>query len=673
MNFSSWFAQTFVFPWWLLTTTLLLVGMAYRAYRVVTADEREVTRRKDLVAQLHEFIGGALRGNIEFARQLLDDKFRLHAQLYIRGQPVSKLLDVSGIGTATVETLRNAGLRTLGDVLDRDIRKIKFVGESKFQAAWHYIRVETDAAYRGLVAGEDIPRDPRVEAEYTEAINKLGVRNDVLEQDSRGLQPASDEIAAYQAEVAKHTSEERLRAWLRSPLETLKSRPTRPLRFALLGALFVGLAAVIPVVLRHGRSGAGLAATAAAFFAAHFYFVVYAFLSDRSIKLGTRALNPENYQEQRLQYLGLKLSLAEGIAPPEVRITEGSVTQTLGHRRGPSLIALPTEHVQLLAGGANQSGVEFLIAHEIGSLSSDQMRLTTTARLLVAPFAALAHATVQGFALAFAGFPRVSNILAVGLLMGCCCLPAIWFIPLGLGVLATYMAVAATQLVVSADVVFESDRLARRFTSTEAMKATLSTLADHKRESEARRAGDPSFGIDLLVPPEQLAFHQKAARFVNSLLDRAVRGAPSLRRRLKAIDSGSAPIIDLTMGAMKAGLMLAVAVVGLAIAGVQIDMLRARFETRRHVAPPPASLPLAPPPPHEPIRFDAIVAAHRGNGCNIRSEPSRTAHTVAAVMNGARCRVLPVDDEWSDVVCGTHRGFMGTGCLQTPTLDGGAR
>lgn len=672
-SFDAWFEGATGAPWWLLTVVLFAVGMTYRVYRVLTAEQREAVRRHQLLSELREFIGGSQRANVERARALYEEKMRKHARLYVRSFDVSALKEVSGIGPATVQALQQAGYESLQDVQDNDIRGVRMIGQAKYQSALAYMARAEHAAYQGLMEGsDDVPLEPETEAVYSLAIEKLGVRNQRLEEDRDGLQPADDELAKYEADIATRTNETRLREWLESPLRELRADPMRPARFGLLALLFTLICGALPLVALGTGTNADLASAAswsfrAAFFAAHFYFAVYVFASERAVRLGSSALDPHNYQEQRLQFLGLMMALKRGIAPPEVRVSDATFTETRGHRAGPSLIVLPSTQVKRLSRDASQEAVEFALAHEVGRLSSDQLRIATTAGTLVAPFAWVAHAAVRLLALVLSGFGVGYGWVGL-IVLSCVLIPAVWVLPIAMVLVCLYMAVAVTQVLVSNDAVFEADRVGRELTSIEAMKETLACLANMDRVDGARaQMGEDHLSNELLVLDSPKKLSGRVAAFANGIVDRVVHAAPSYRRRLRMLDRPSASAVDLALGLTRTVLILAMAFGGVRAAVAQRDFLRTLGSgtpsqlAQTRVGPQTApALPTVVAPGRTMRR---VTVRGQTETCSVRSSPSRSAPVVGSVRTDEYCAVLPHDAAWFDVECDGVVGFMGRGCI----------
>ncbi|MDQ3031380.1 MAG: hypothetical protein M3Y87_03115 [Myxococcota bacterium] len=656
---------------WLVTALLLVAAAAYRVVRVLTAENREALRRRTLLHDLKEFIGGAHRANIERAEELRAEKLLRHATIYVHGLPVTRLREADGIGAATVDSLDRSGYRTLEDVQQNDIRSVRAIGRVKFGAAQHFIRASIESANRRLVDGfDDIPRDPATETHYNQAIEELGVRNQRLDDDRDGLQPAADEVAAYEQRAAQRTAPVRLRELLRSPLDAIKNDPSRPLRFILLAAMFVTISAGLPYVAM-GWDGSSPEITAtlsvgAAYFAASFYLVVYSFASERAVRFGTRPLDPSSYQEQRLQFMGLQMALSRGIAPPEVRITSTSVTETRGTRLGPSLVALPDAQVKHLALEASQDAIEFMLAHEIGELSGDHQRVSTTTATLLAPFAWAAHQSVRAVA-AWAGWLfRPQARFIESLFLCSLCMPFVLVLPFGLAIVCVYLSVAVIRVVLSADAVFAADRTARELTSSAAMKEMLGALSSKKRADDAEKL---SAAIQLLVVEEVPPRHVRIARRINSWMDLVVNLRPTSRRRLRVIDHPGVPLVDVGLGVLRAVAILAIASAGLYVSGTQMHLMATVLSRPEHIvtAPPRPAAPASIPLQSEAPRVTRQIRV-RGDGtsCVLRRGPGHDQQIVGSARTGTSCEVRAYDEHWVDAVCGHTAGFVGRGCVESP-------
>ena len=339
MAFADSFLALVGVPWWLPLLGLAVLGVAYRLYRALTGERREAARRRRIIDDLKQFIGGATRANRQRAQELYAEKMRQHAQAYVYSQSIRKLLDVSGIGQASLRALEAAGYRSLGDAATRSIGSVHGLGPVKADAAGRFIRTWLEQSASDLMKDPDsLPRDPTIEARYSAAIEQLQIRNEVLAADDGGLQPVVEDIHEYEVSVAARDTGAHLREWLQSPWNALRTEPTRMLRFLLVALLFLAVSVAVPVVALGVGNAGMLAATYAGYGAVVLLFLVYVFISDRGVRLGTRAPDPSSFQEQRLQFFALKLALQRRLAPPEVRLTSASAAVTTGHRAGPSLI-----------------------------------------------------------------------------------------------------------------------------------------------------------------------------------------------------------------------------------------------------------------------------------------------------------------------------------------------
>lgn len=667
-SFAEWFARIFTIPWWALLLALGGLGILYRLYRVLTADQREVARRYLLVEDLRKFINEAERANVEMAQSLREMRLREHAQRHVERMPVGTLEGKRvGIGQQTIAALRSAGFAQLGDVLRRDARQTRNVGDQRRDAVLQFITVEAEAAYHKLKEGGDIPLDPEVEEKYQLALAELGVQNQRLENDLEGLAPAADEFRAYEQASNQRTTKQRLREWLRSPFDDLSRHPVRVGRGFIVAVLFVMIASGLPfAAIGWGvqADACGPAAFGAGFFALVFYFAVYIFASERAATFGTRSLDATNFQEQRLQFLGLTMALTQGIAPPEVRMTDEDTGDTRGGRSGPSLISMPSSKVKQLARHGTQDEVAFLLAHEVGRLSGDHQRVISTVGSLMRPFGALSNMALSFVAYLAASvvalfttrqtFGSLMLVLLAGFLL-------LGLFPVLAAVVLVYVAVSAVRVTLASQSVFDADRTARELTSDDAMKNTMETL--HAR-GYASETGAEAGARGLIIKPEDQSVRAILKRKLKRGVAFVAKNEPGRRARLSVFDRRGVSVGYVAASVARSLFVLGCAWSGLYVAAAQVRFVSELYPTHAHQSAPGAS-PVA-AAPVVPVRawFERTVRVRGAARCQLRHAPAATGRPAGTVADGAPATVRPSNVAgWLELRRDGQTSYIADGCI----------
>ncbi len=641
----------------------------------------ELRRRRALFRETHERLDAARAANLAHLEGFQHAMMRARTDAAVRSRPVGRSLQ-QGLDSHCIEELAKV-YPDLGSVVDGQPGVHAPLDEAAIEKLLRFYSDELVLARR-----EGRRPEPEacaeVDAEWLRYQRQVEAQQGLLERDYYAL-------SAFELETENLGGAPTSQLLARVTVGALRrAHPLRLVRRALLGVFAATLAFALPFVLLAWRPGLGETAALLGLFAAwgtlNLALLLWWVVADWSVSWRGRAPDPQSFSEQRLQIEAMRIADQLGIAPPRLRIHQRGALQAFaaGRPSGPSLISVP----EALVVGLSPDELRALIAHELGILRQDDARRRLTVRALLSPVELLLRLFGQATsALAVRVRHRVvvwvegrylvrrerPSLLFALLLVPCAAV--------ALTAATVWLALKSVEGLLCRREDFEADHLAAAVCEdaalssaldrSEALLAQLSVAASARLELR-RMPGAPASPWQA---PSAVLFSALCARFAL----RVGAGHPSLRSRLRALESGRPTLPEGLVAMARAG-ALALLSVGLLWGGVTsarlaadgsvgaVDTVRAWMADAGTQAPPDT------PPPRtegpggaansQPVVQPRAQRAFVRTRCHLREGPNRKTRSLTRLEAGSTCRVLTAGDRWQQLDCDGRRGYAHKVCLK---------
>jgi Zn-dependent protease with chaperone function len=697
-RFSDWFVSATSISLWVLTLGVLATCLTYRLAALASHDRREVKRRRELIEQSRRFIKAAIGSNTSYLDTLERHRARAHGTHELANLSVDAFLDAPAVGPITVESLRQRGMFTLGDLADhRRIADIWGIGPVRLTAIRQHVALLTsrmELALKHWLPGEPMPftRYREVDEAFDRYKSEVLHRLAQLESDLDEFVEFSAEVEAFERATLERDDATRWRTLL-AEWRAAIARPGRLASRAVLLVAGLTLFAAVPFVAvvwnPEWNTGAATASVVFGWVGFHAALIAYYILADRPRGWRYRAPDPTVFDHQRLQFLALRMSAELGIAPPRLMIADSRSPASLnafacGRPSGPSVVCIG----KTLLDHMSESEVRAVLGHELGHLKHDDLRRDEAFRMLTEPMSTAADA-LCGVANAlylrarfrlFADDGDYYLIPRFGiptLVFGALCVPVA---AAGAVALAIRLGFETVKGVSSRLDEYEADRvgataaggpehMASALTRLDEMLTIPSLAAASFQEMRGAMPGAPS--VRSFIPART-----RAELWLRGLLHNFGASHPPHLARLDALDNDVPVVRDLVGSISRLALALAAAATLLwgSVAGARTGFDWGAAQTdrvmhwwaEREVAAAQDS-----------ASEDGVETAKAGDqelgaivissdrGCNLRQEPTRRSKSLRLMRRGTECEATGAPQRgWVPATCGGAQGYVHRVCLR---------
>jgi len=691
-NFDDWFRiLTGGQSPWLVTLVVVLVCCVYRLRAMLNSERWEGKRQRKLVDELRDFLQRAIGSNRLLLDQIEEDRICAQTASYMDTIPIEEALAARGIGKQTVRHLRERGFSVVGHLLKRDVTGVFQVGRERAFSLLEWAEARYGAVYDKYAEGQagmacDLPRDAEIDRKFDRDRRRVLQRQTALGRDVEELLAFEQEVSLFETAARQRTLGERL-ALMRGEFARALRRPAGALNLALVLLLFFMVAMAVPLLAlawdATAWQGASTAGLALGWLNLHVGLFCYSVLADWTELFGARPPASDRFQEQRLQFLAIRLSRRLNIAPPLVSISEGPEGEgmnafAMGRPRGPSLVVLGDSLVAYLS----ETQVEAVLGHELGHLKGDHLRLGRTISMLQAPVRNLFEFILfmscevlrrvghQIFTwrgrVYYARKVRLASLFYL-----------ITLVPLGIALIfitALRFVFGAVEMGASRQNEFYADRIGASVASLDgpsSMADALRRIDDYYRQRPSEPSGQYSAlasseavrSLHLSLPPGR-----RFMMFFQILVWRVGSTHPATPVRVAALTSDMPMLGDtLKSYARVAGVVAASGIVlWYAVSGVRIAQ---DWAARDGSALVDAAMFWR--SKDTPVGAASSAADYRTRrirsprGCYLRLGPGTDYEQLAAIRKGTECKLVSEPGtRWVEVSCRGQRGYMAKGCFR---------
>lgn len=597
-------------PLWLITLAAMLLAFVVRFFSALAAEGGRHDRNKSLLERCAADVGEAHAANENLRRQIENARAEAQAEAMARRTPIGAVEAAYGIGSGTVDSLKYAGIQFLGDLLDRDPLDATGVGPERAGILFRFLDQALGVATEAYaLRSPDYEVDPEIEAIFADAQNEISARQEQLSVDDEAIPAVLARLEADGSAFEPRSPAEQLRFMARAPLRWVRE----PGRFVSSTVLLVANLAVVGalpwVAYQWGFLEAGsawLVAAACVWLAAMVFGMAY-FLFPFSTGMGNRPPDAGSFAEQRLQLIAYRMALELGIDPPLVAIVDSDKINAYasGSARGPSIVVLYTGLLKRMT----DAEVQAIIAHELGHLRGDHVRLRRALHWVSAPLdtagrivsAVFAEATFWSMAKWYSYRGRwwwTYNWGFHSLIL----LPVAAIAGVAMSVIAAFRAAfGALNMAASRQDEYDADAAAAEAAGIEAMAAALSRLgSDHD-------VGPPSALALVMMQLENARDEtdvpgKRMVRRVEALLELISETHPPTPVRIAALRNQGRRVVDWASALMRSSVAIGAAGAVALLPPLAVD----RLWDQRPEPPPivhrgldhtPAAVVAPPPPP----------------------------------------------------------------------------